>query len=206
MSARTQPQPPLAGDELKAWRRQLRATLIEQRLAAGAAARLGWSEAIVARLAHILPLCDAKVLGFCWPYQGEPDVLPAVRQWLAAGGLAALPVVVQPRAPMVFHRWHPGVAMTRGAYDIPIPKDSDALQPDILLIPLTGFDAAGYRLGYGGGFFDRTVVEMQPRPLLIGVGFELSRVPTIHPQPHDQPMQIIVTEVGVWRYSAGDAA
>jgi 5-formyltetrahydrofolate cyclo-ligase len=87
--------------------------------------------------------------------------------------------------------------MTQGAYDIPIPVDTPDLEPQVLLVPLTGFDAAGYRLGYGGGFFDRTVVEMTPRPLLVGVGFELSWVHSIHPQVHDVPMDIVVTEVGV---------
>ena len=90
--------------------------------------------------------------------------------------------------------------MTTGVYDIPIPLDTEPLQPDILLIPLTGFDDAGYRLGYGGGYFDRTVVALTPRPLTLGVGFELSRVSSIQPQPHDQPMDLIVSEAGVYRY------
>ncbi len=185
---------------LAAWRKQLRADLIERRLAAGATERQRWSQDITRHLGQVLPVSSARVIGFCWPYKGEPDVLPVVRQWVASGRLAALPVVLQPRSPMVFRRWSPDVAMTTGVYDIPIPRDTETLTPDILLIPLTGFDADGFRLGYGGGFFDRTVVTLDPRPLMIGIGFELSRVPTIQPQPHDQPMDLIVSEAGVHRH------
>jgi len=190
-------------DDLAAWRKQTRAELIERRLAAGAVDRQSWSRAITRHLGQVLPLTDARVIGFCWPYKGEPDVLPVVKRWLDSGGLAALPVVLQPRTAMIFRRWAPDVAMTAGAYDIPIPQDTESLQPDILLIPLTGFDHAGYRLGYGGGFFDRTVVTLNPRPMLIGIGFELSRLPSIRPQPHDQAMDLSVTEAGVYRLRQG---
>ena len=186
-------------EALAAWRKQTRTELLERRLGAGSHERARWSTAIVQHLSQVLPEPDGRVLGFCWPYKAEPDVLPTVRRWIEKGGMAALPVVVQTRAPMVFRRWHPDALMTKGVYDIAIPADTEELQPGILLIPLTGFDAAGYRLGYGGGFFDRTVVALQPRPLMIGVGFDLSRLPTIFPQPHDQPMDIIVTESGVRR-------
>ena len=186
-------------DDLAAWRKQTRTELIERRLRAQAHERARWSTAIVQHLSQVLPEPDCRVLGFCWPYKAEPDVLPTVRRWIEKGGMAALPVVVQPRAPMVFRRWYPDARMTKRVYDIAIPADTEELQPGILLIPLTGFDAAGYRLGYGGGFFDRTVVALQPRPLMIGVGFDLSRLPTIFPQQHDQPMDLIVTESGVHR-------
>jgi len=185
-----------ACNDVPAWRKHARSALIERRLDAGPSQRLRWSEAIVRHLAMLLPAADGRVLGFCWPYKGEPDVLPAVRRWVASGGTAALPVVVQAHAPMVFRRWHPDVEMTTGAYDIPIPANTEELRPDLVLIPLTGFDDAGYRLGYGGGFFDRTVVALMPRPLMIGIGFELSRIATIYPQAHDQPMDLIVTELG----------
>ncbi len=194
------PDTALPVDDLAAWRKQTRADLIERRLAAGAADRQRWGQAIARHLGQVLPISDARVIGFCWPYKGEPDVLPVVRRWIEGGGLAALPVVLQPRSPMIFRRWAPDVAMTVGVYDIPIPRDTESLRPDILLIPLTGFDDAGYRLGYGGGFFDRTVVTLNPRPLMIGIGFELSRLPSIRPQPHDQPVNLIVTEAGVCRF------
>lgn len=201
--------PAAAPDDLAAWRRELRRSLLDRRMAAGAAQRQRWSDAIRDALHAALGPPAGRVLGFCWPYQGEADVLPFMRRWIAEGGHAALPVVVRPRAPMVFKAWDPESAMTTGVYDIPIPVGTPEVRPELLLVPLTGFDDAGYRLGYGGGFFDRTVVEMHPRPTLVGVGYELSRVATIHPQAHDVPMDRIVTEQGTYaptRRDAGDPA
>jgi 5-formyltetrahydrofolate cyclo-ligase len=100
---------------------------------------------------------------------------------------------------MVFREWTPQTKMAAGVYDIPIPIESAEVVPNIALIPLAGFDDAGYRLGYGGGFFDRTLAVLAPRPLAIGVGFELARVPTIYPQPHDIPLDYVVTELGIQR-------
>jgi 5-formyltetrahydrofolate cyclo-ligase len=86
--------------------------------------------------------------------------------------------------------------MQRGIWAIPIPADRLPVQPTVLLVPLLGFDERGYRLGYGGGYFDRTLAVARPRPLTIGVGYELGRLPTIYPQPHDIPMDAIVTDAG----------
>ncbi len=90
--------------------------------------------------------------------------------------------------------------MNEDRYGIPTPAAGDFLQPQALLIPLVAFDAAGYRLGYGGGFFDRTLASLHPRPLAIGVGFELNRVETIHPEAHDARLDAIVTEAGVMTF------
>ena len=99
--------------------------------------------------------------------------------------------------PLVFREWWPGVAMTPGVFDLPVPDDTNVVQPHALLIPPVGFDAHGFRLGYGGGFFDRTLAACTVQPLKIGVGFELSRLPTIQPQSFDVPMDFIVTEAGI---------
>jgi 5-formyltetrahydrofolate cyclo-ligase len=200
-----EPQAPPA-EGLGPWRKQQREALIRRRLAAGAAARQAWSESIAERLREVLPPAPGRVLGFCWPYQGEPDLVATARRWATEGGVAALPVVLAPRTPMIFRRWHAEARMQRGVYDIPVPAGTEAVHPDVLLVPLTGFDDAGYRLGYGGGFFDRTIATLEPRPQLIGVGFELSRLDTIFPQPHDLPMHCIVTEAGVRQFHAGSRA
>jgi 5,10-methenyltetrahydrofolate synthetase len=101
----------------------------------------------------------------------------------------------------VFREWWPGVAMTKRVFDLPVPDGTAVVQPQALLIPLVGFDERGFRLGYGGGYFDRTLAAQAIQPLRIGIGFELSRMPTIHPQPHDVAMDFIVTEAGI--YSVG---
>jgi hypothetical protein len=92
------------------------------------------------------------------------------------------------------------MTLDRGIWNIPIPDKREVVQPTALIVPLIGFDEAGYRLGYGGGYYDRTLAVMNPRPFTVGVGFELGRLRTIHPQPHDIPLDVIITEAGVSRF------
>jgi 5,10-methenyltetrahydrofolate synthetase len=141
------------------------------------------------------------VVGFCWPYKREFDARFAVRAWRVAGALAALPEVVQNRAPLQFRLWEPGVAMRAGVYDIPVPVDTRIVVPDVAIVPMNGFDARGYRLGYGGGFFDRTLAACERRMIAIGVAYEALRLATIHPQPHDIPMDFVVTENTIYTAS-----
>ena len=189
--------------ELKTWRTRLRAELIARRIAADPALRARWNAAIDSHLGALLTEVAGKIIAFCWPYQAEYDVRSLILRWLAEGAQSALPVVVAPRQPMVFREWTPQTRTVAGVYDIPIPIDSPEVTPDIVLLALAGFDDAGYRLGYGGGFFDRTLAAIRPRPLAVGVGFELARVPTIYPQPHDIPLDYVVTERGIRRREAG---
>jgi 5,10-methenyltetrahydrofolate synthetase len=136
-------------------------------------------------------------VGFCWPYRGEFDPRFAVRRLRENGARAALPRVVARGAPLQFQTWWPGAPLRRGVLGIPVPDGTEPLKPQALLVPPVGFDACGYRLGYGAGYFDRTLAAAAPRPLAIAVAFELARMPTIHPQPHDVPMDFVVTEAGV---------
>src|SRR5690606_38068957 len=110
------------------------------------------------------------------------------------GAIPALPVVERRASPLVFRPWRPGAAMERGHWNIPVPATTETLVPDVVLAPLVGWDAAGYRLGYGGGYFDRTLAARQP--LAIGVGLQSARLATIYPQPHDIALAAIITECG----------
>ncbi len=175
--------------------------LLAARDAADPAARAEWSASITASLLTLLVPFTGRILGIYWPHRGEYDPLEVARAVIAAGGKCALPVVVERRAPLEFREWHPQVDMMPGklSYGIPHPVGGDPVIPDIALIPLVGFDEKGYRLGYGGGYFDRTLAALEPRPRTIGVGFELGRLPTIDPQPHDIPFDTIVTEAGIFQ-------
>ena len=87
--------------------------------------------------------------------------------------------------------------MERGFWGILVPSEASEVIPDIALAPVVGWDRAGYRLGYGGGYFDRTLAALSPRPLVVGIGLQSARVATIYPQPHDIPMDVILTEKGM---------
>jgi 5,10-methenyltetrahydrofolate synthetase len=184
-------------DDIGQWRKAQRAQLLARRVAATVVERRQWSEIIERLLLEAFPALRTSVVGFYWPFQGEFDPRSAIRRLREQGARAALPVVAQKAAPLEFREWWPGAPMARGVFDLPVPDGTEVLRPEALLIPPVGFDTQGYRLGYGGGYFDRTLAAAVPQPLKIGVGFELSRMPTIRPQPHDMPMDFIVTESGV---------
>lgn len=194
------PQPPGSAaqewEEVRLWRKAKRTALIEQRLGMAASARAVRSEAITAALCQILASCSGQVLGCYWPFKGEYDPRPLMRALHAKGQKLALPVVVEKARPMIFRPWWPSAPMAHGIWNIPVPATGEPVAPELLLVPLVGFDGRRFRLGYGGGYYDRTLASLPDRPQAIGIGFEMARIATIHPQPHDIPMDRIVTEAG----------
>jgi 5,10-methenyltetrahydrofolate synthetase len=183
--------------EIARRRKAERAALIARRLAAPVAEHARWSGQIEGHLRQGFGLLEGLLVGFCWPYQREFDARPFVRDLRRRGARAALPVVVAKGRPLEFREWWPGVAMVNGVYDLPVPDGTAVVTPDALLIPAVGIGAVGDRLGYGGGFFDRTLAGLQPKPLAVGLAFELSRMATTEPQPHDVLMDFVVTETGI---------
>lgn len=179
-------------------RREIRRAALARREALSAEIHAALSAQVSAHLRASLPGFGSGVVGFCWPVRNEPDLRGVVTDWIDQGGQAALPVVVAEEAPLIFRAWTPDSPLAADRYGIPFPVDGARLQPDVLLLPLNAFDAAGYRLGYGGGYFDRTLATLTPRPLAVGVGFELGRVDSVQPQSHDQRLDWIVTEAGAW--------
>lgn len=184
--------------DVATWRRARRRELIAARLAVGDPARAAASRAIEGYLAACLAAPAEGPIGFYWPMRGEFDPRPFIERLAAAGHVVALPVVAAGAGPLAFRRWQPGAAMVEDRYGIPTPAEGAAVVPTLLLVPLLGFDAAGYRLGYGAGHYDRTLAALRPPPRSIGVGFALGRLATIHPQPHDRPLDCLVTEEGIF--------
>ena len=182
----------MTSDELRAWRAAERERLIGERERVDPATREQWRRRIDAHLQRSFTGLAAATLAFCWPMRGEYDARPLANALRERGAVTALPVVVAPRQPLAFREWHPGVALASGPLGIPYPAGSDPVVPTVALIPLNGWDEAGHRLGYGGGFFDRTLAS-QRKPVAIGVGYELGRTKTIRPQAWDIPMDWIVT-------------
>ena len=179
------------------WRTQQRAQLLAARGAASAQDRAAWSAAINALLNEALDLQASCVLGLCWPYRAEFDARPLAARLRAKGVRSALPLVRGAGMPLEFRHWWPGVAMEKSVYDIPVPRDTPILLPDVLLVPPVGIDAQGYRLGYGGGYFDRTLAAMVRKPVCIATAFEISRIDSLDPQAHDVRMDFVVSETGI---------
>jgi 5-formyltetrahydrofolate cyclo-ligase len=190
-------------ETVKVWRKAERERLIAARMGLAPDAVESARRNIDAALERSFPGLAKARLAFCWPIKNEYDARHLARTLRERGALTALPVVVAPKQPLVFREWHPGVALATGALDIPYPVGSPEVVPQAVLLPMNGWDAGGYRLGYGAGYFDRTLAALPKKPVVIGVGYELARLETIHPQPWDVPADFVVTERGVYRRDDG---
>jgi len=197
---------PLASDpqqslDVARWRKAERVRLLAERSALPVATRQAAAEAIAGHLDRYLADRFGSIAGMTisawWPIKAELNLRHWLERLAGQAACAALPVVVKPAAPLVFRMWTPETRMERGVWNIPVPAEGGEVVPDITLLPLVGWDGAGYRLGYGGGYFDRTLAAHSPRPHAIGIGLDVARIATIFPQPHDIPMAEIITETGL---------
>jgi 5-formyltetrahydrofolate cyclo-ligase len=167
------------------------------------------------------------VIGAYWPIKGEFDPLPALYRWhedavlgeffepstpavpdggtqIVTESLAnrsprkiGLPVVDKVHKTLTFHAWYPGCPMEEDAYGIPKPKDTEIIFPTLLFVACVGYAPGGYRLGYGGGFYDRMLATLSPRPITVGLGFAPGFLPDFEPESHDQPLDAILNDNGV---------
>jgi len=183
---------------VKLWRRGERERLIALRQALPVADRRRWGERIAAELRALLAERPG-ILGVYWPFRAEFEPRPLIDWAVGEGRVVALPVVVDRKGPLEYRSWRPGEPLVDGVWQIPVPEHGYRVTPAIVLAPLVGFDRNCYRLGYGGGYFDRTLAALSPRPLAIGVGFAVQEITTIHPQGFDVPMDFIITESGTRR-------
>jgi 5,10-methenyltetrahydrofolate synthetase len=143
-----------------------------------------------------------SAIGAYWPIKGEFDALPALFRWTEGGEnrRIGLPVIEKTTKQLAFHVWYPGCEMEDDAYGIPKPKDTPTFEPSLLLVPCVGFGPKGVRLGYGGGFYDRTLATLNPRPYTVGLAYANGFVPWLSAEPHDVPLDAILTEDGVaWK-------
>ena len=184
------------------WRKAERQRLRGERDALSVAERAAKGEAIGAHLLRFLGerfgSLAGRVFSGYWPIKGEPDLRPVLAALHREGALVALPLVEVKAAPLVFRRWTPETRMVRGDWNIPVPPpEAAAVVPEISLAPVMGWTDEAFRLGYGGGYFDRTLAALSPRPFSIGIGIEAARLATIYPQPHDIALSAIITEAGL---------
>lgn len=183
-----------AWDDVSRWRKAERRRLIDERLALVSADRIARSERLAEKLDHAIGRVSGRIVSTYWPFRGEPDLRNWAIKVIERGGRIALPVVLRKAEPLEFRVWQPGDPLERGVWNILVPSRGPAVLPDVVIAPVVGFDTANYRLGHGGGYFDRTLAAMPRMPLRIGIGFATAKIATIYPQPHDIPMDTIVTD------------
>ncbi len=184
--------------QVRAWRKVERQRLVAVRSEVGVAARAAVQANVAAVLATVIAAFaergERAAIAFYWPIKGEIALFGAMQRALALGASAALPFIPGAGSALQFRRWAKRTRMVRGIWDIPTPEVDERLVPNVLLVPVVGFDAAGHRLGNGGGFYDRTLAALPATTLRLGIGFQCLRLPSIHPQPHDVPMDLVITE------------
>lgn len=186
--------------DISEWRRLQRARLLECRRTMAPENHRQASADIMRALMGRLPPGGQELIGCYWPFRREFNCVPFMRDVLRSGGRVALPVVVARGRPLEFRNWTEQTEMEAGVWNIPHPASGPPVWPSVLVIPLVGFDEAGYRLGYGAGYYDQTLAAYEVPPLAVGIGFESARLPTIYPQPHDRAMNMIITEHSVRDY------
>jgi 5-formyltetrahydrofolate cyclo-ligase len=180
--------------EIAEWRRRERARLLAARLAVAPTQRGAWTARIAAALPPLLTQLGGRVLGLYWPVRGEVDLRGLAPALIEAGWALALPTLAEHAGTLEYRPWNPGMALEAGRFGIPEPREGAPVRSDVILAPLVGFDLANYRLGYGKGYFDRALAALAPRPVAIGIGFELALVASVFPRPHDIAMDFILTE------------
>ena len=183
------------------WRKKKRIELLACREAVTNNDRTRWSIEVSSLLEHGFPILCKSTVGFYWSYRGEYDPQPTMSALQTRGAVLALPEIEGKEKPLYFRRWWKEAPMKIGAYNIPVTDNTERVTVNALIVPMLGFDTKGYRLGYGAGYYDRTISGMNPRPLLIGVAFEILRLEDIYPRPHDVAMDFIVTEAGIFQVS-----
>ena len=140
-----------------------------------------------------------RTIGAYWPIKGEFYALPSLFRLSEAEGVRriGLPVINRETKQLRFHVWYPGCPMEEDAFGIPKPKDTEAFEPQLLLVPCVGFGPKGVRLGYGGGFYDRTLAALTPRPYTVGLGYSHGFIPWLEGEAHDVPLDAMLTDDGV---------
>ena len=188
---------PETARDVARFRRAERARLVAAR-ALSSEERARATTNLIEGLDRVVTPEDGMTVAVYWPIRGEPDLRPWMLKVHSEGAQVLLPVVIEEHAPLEFHTWSPHCRMTRGFWNILVPADGEKRVPDIVIAPLVGADKALYRLGNGGGYYDRTLARLSPRPRIIGVGFGGCLLPTVFPMPWDVPMSEILLSDGTY--------
>ena len=190
------PVDPIRMRDVARFRAAERARLLEARRHLSVQQRAEETRSLAAKLETLVAPRQGMRIAVYWPIRGEPDLRHWMAKTHAAGATILLPLVAEKNAPLSFRAWQPGCAMARGVWNIPVPACGAEAVPDIVISPLLGVDDACFRLGNGGGYYDRTLAQFDPLPKVVGVGFSNCLIPTIFPMPWDIPMDRVVLSDG----------
>jgi 5-formyltetrahydrofolate cyclo-ligase len=179
-------------------KKNLRAVLTNKRNSIASAERASAAKGLCKSTVAFTGLDSGTISGF-YPIGSEIDARPLMTKLASSGFVTALPVIVDKEKPLIFRKWGPGEPLAKGVWDIPVPSEKSVqVSPDIVFVPLLGFDDEGYRIGYGGGFYDRTLAHLKQTKKIVAVGlaYASQHVPYIPREPHDVPLDWILTEEG----------
>ncbi|MEQ8205326.1 MAG: 5-formyltetrahydrofolate cyclo-ligase [Woeseia sp.] len=192
--------------DVASWRGKERDRLLAARRALDPSQRLAHDESIMAHLDRYLQTQlipgELPLIAVYWPIRGEPDLRNWYSQVAGRGWRLALPAVIERNSALCFRGWRPGESLQPDLLNIPAPAEAPEVLPTVIITPFVGYDREGYRLGNGGGYYDRSLPAMARLPRLIAVGHQFGALRSIYPQPHDIPMNAVVTERGVQEFAS----
>ena len=176
-------------------KRSERNRLLQQRQALDPAMANQWADAIAVHLDRVLTEMAALRVSVYMPIRAEPDLTCHYPNYAEKRALA-LPQCDE-NGRLQFMSWQPGQRLVPGRYGIEVPELAVPVMPDAIVVPCVGFNRLAYRIGYGGGWFDRTLPELPDSVRVIGVAYAFAQTEGFDPEPHDRPLHCVVTEQGV---------
>jgi 5-formyltetrahydrofolate cyclo-ligase len=198
----TEPDP-----EIEARKEVLRSEAMRQRSAIAQADRADAARLAADHFLDAVPLGSGQVVALYWPIRDEIDCKPILTKLMDSGQPVCLPVVNGEDEPLELRLWEPGQPLYPSGFGtLAPPEGAPIVEPDIVVIPLLGFDRHGTRLGYGKGYYDRTLAKMNTLPLLVGFAFADQELDFIPRASHDVPLDILITEKGARRFDKAEAA
>lgn len=191
----------MADDQIENAKAELRLSALAARAALSREAREEAAQAVSEHFFTHIKLAPGEVVAAYWRIRDELDCQPILVRLMDSLQPVVLPVVLGPEDPLQMRLWEPGAALYPAGFGTLAPAElAPQMAPHIVLMPLLGFDRMGTRLGYGGGYYDRTLAQMEPKPRLIGLAFAAQEIEAIPRDSHDIPLDTIITEAGVRQF------
>jgi 5-formyltetrahydrofolate cyclo-ligase len=195
----------MVDDKIEETKAALRIRAHAQRAAVSEGERADAAEAAASHFLEGVPLHSTDIVAAYWPIREELDCKPLLARLMDSLQPVCLPVVLGPEQPLEMRMWEQGAPLYPAGLGTLAPAASAPMaEPDVVIVPLLGFDARGTRLGYGGGYYDRTLAAMRKRPRLVGFAFAAQELPLIPREPHDLPLDALVTETGTRHFPSMD--